>query len=89
MTTTALPMPHRRDTRDGYGHARMPRNATTEITTEPIPDGATPGNPALPAVDPKAAALNHEQQIAQARTLVNQDPKRVAQVVRGWVAQDE
>ena len=66
----------------------MPRNAT-EITTEPIPDGATPGNPALPAADPKAAALNHEQQVAQARTLVNQDPKRVAQVVRGWVAQDE
>ena len=67
----------------------IPRNATTEITTEPIPDGSTPGNPALPAADPKAAALNHEQQVAQARTLVNQDPKRVAQVVRGWVAQDE
>jgi flagellar M-ring protein FliF len=66
----------------------MPRNAT-EITTEPMPDAATPGNPALPAADPKAAALNHEQQVAQARTLVNQDPKRVAQVVRGWVAQDE
>ena len=67
----------------------IPRNDTTEITTQPIPDGATSGNPALPAADPKAAALNHEQQIAQARTLVNQDPKRVAQVVRGWVAQDE
>jgi flagellar biosynthesis/type III secretory pathway M-ring protein FliF/YscJ len=25
----------------------------------------------------------------QARTLVNQDPKRVAQVVRGWVAKDD
>ena len=37
----------------------------------------------------EAAALNHEQQIAQARTLVTQDPKRVAQVVRGWVAQDD
>ncbi len=42
---------------------------------------------ALP--NPADAALNHEQQIAQARTLVSQDPKRVAQVVRGWVAQDE
>ncbi|HZO22939.1 MAG TPA: flagellar basal-body MS-ring/collar protein FliF [Steroidobacteraceae bacterium] len=31
----------------------------------------------------------HEQQIAQARNLVSQDPKRVAQVVRGWVATDE
>jgi flagellar M-ring protein FliF len=67
----------------------MPRNDTTEIPTQPMPDGATPGNPALPGADPKAAALSHEQHIAQARTLVNQDPKRVAQVVRGWVAQDE
>jgi flagellar M-ring protein FliF len=65
------------------------RNETTEITTQPITDAATPGNPALPGADPKAAALTHEQQVAQARTLVNQDPKRVAQVVRGWVAQDE
>jgi flagellar M-ring protein FliF len=33
--------------------------------------------------------LAYEQQLAQARTLVGQDPKRVAQVVRTWVAQDE
>jgi flagellar M-ring protein FliF len=37
----------------------------------------------------QAATLNHEQQVMQARTLVNQDPKRVAQVVRGWVAKDD
>ncbi len=43
---------------------------------------------ALPSPS-QTAALNHEQQIAQARTMVNQDPKRVAQVVRGWVAQDD
>jgi flagellar M-ring protein FliF len=64
------------------------------VTIEPVADGsqaaAAAGNtPALPGADPKAVALTHEQQIAQARTLVNQDPKRVAQVVRGWVAQDE
>jgi len=35
-----------------------------------------------------AAALAHEQQLAQARSLVSQDPKRVAQVVREWVDQD-
>ena len=35
------------------------------------------------------SAVTHEQQVAQARTLVNQDPKRVAQVVRGWVGSDE
>jgi flagellar M-ring protein FliF len=38
---------------------------------------------------PAAVALSHEQQLAQARTLVTQDPKRVAQVVREWVGQDE
>ena len=67
----------------------IPRNnEATEITTQPIEDTAG-GNPALPGADPKAVALTHEQQVAQARTLVNQDPKRVAQVVRGWVAADE
>ena len=70
-----------------------PNNETT-VTIEPVADGAqaavAAGNtPALPGADPKTVALTHEQQVAQARSLVNQDPKRVAQVVRGWVAQDE
>src|SRR5580704_2808355 len=45
--------------------------------------------PALdhPAATPQAV-LAHEQQLVQARTLVGQDPKRVAQVVREWVDQD-
>jgi flagellar biosynthesis/type III secretory pathway M-ring protein FliF/YscJ len=42
----------------------------------------------LPGKD-KEKAVTHEVQVAQARALVGQDPKRVAQVVRGWVAQDE
>jgi flagellar M-ring protein FliF len=33
--------------------------------------------------------LAYEQQLAQARTMVSQDPKRVAQVVKTWVAKDE
>jgi len=45
-----------------------------------------------PALDHPAATaqavLAHEQQLVQARTLVGQDPKRVAQVVREWVDQD-
>lgn len=60
----------------------------------PLP--ATAGGPAgavaaLPASqnDAAVAALSHEQQLVHARTLVSQDPKRVAQVVRGWVGQDE
>jgi flagellar M-ring protein FliF len=36
-----------------------------------------------------AAALAYEQQLAQARSLVAQDPARVAQVVKNWVAKDE
>lgn len=33
--------------------------------------------------------LAYEQQLAQARTMVSQDPKRVAQVVKTWVSTDE
>ncbi|HUI62227.1 MAG TPA: flagellar M-ring protein FliF C-terminal domain-containing protein, partial [Steroidobacteraceae bacterium] len=51
---------------------------------EPAPEPP----PALPGAK-EAAAANHEAQVAQARAMVTQDPKRVAQVVRGWVAQDE
>jgi len=51
-------------------------------TSEPIAPQALPGAA-------QAATLNHEQQVMQARTLVSQDPKRVAQVVRGWVAKDD
>jgi flagellar M-ring protein FliF len=64
----------------------MPRTAES-INTEPLQAGG--GNPALPGADAKAVALSHEQQVAAARTLANHDAKRVAQVVRGWVAQDE
>jgi flagellar M-ring protein FliF len=33
-------------------------------------------------------SLAYEQQVAQARGLVSQDPKRVAQVVKTWVSTD-
>lgn len=36
-----------------------------------------------------APPIGYEQQLAQARGLVTQDPKRVAQVVRNWVNSDE
>ena len=35
------------------------------------------------------AVQPYEQQVSDARALVNQDPKRVAQVVRSWVATDD
>jgi flagellar M-ring protein FliF len=42
---------------------------------------------ALPGAVPPPA-IGYEQQLAQARGLVTQDPKRVAQVVKGWVNSD-
>jgi flagellar M-ring protein FliF len=47
-------------------------------TVQAAPGGAAP-----------APAIGYEQQLAQARGLVTQDPKRVAQVVRNWVNSDE
>jgi flagellar M-ring protein FliF len=54
-----------------------------------------PFTPALAGPEPAAAlggpqaALDYDGQIAQARSLVNQDPARVAQVVKGWVGNDD
>ncbi|HTX23756.1 MAG TPA: flagellar basal-body MS-ring/collar protein FliF [Steroidobacteraceae bacterium] len=44
---------------------------------------------AAPAGAAGAAVVPYEQQVSNARTLANQDAKRVAQVVRTWVASDE
>jgi flagellar M-ring protein FliF len=66
--------------------AVLPRNAAA------TPGAASAAEPAAAQALPNAAqtqAMSHEQQLLQARTLVNQDPKRVAQVVRGWVAKDD
>jgi flagellar M-ring protein FliF len=56
---------------------------------DPVAAAAGGNTPALPGAQSREVALTHEQQVAAARTLANQDAKRVAQVVRGWVAQDE
>jgi flagellar M-ring protein FliF len=55
--------------------------ASTYIAQPMLADGA-PIPQGVPAVD-------YDTQIAQARTLVAQDPARVAQVVKGWVGNDE
>jgi len=62
-----------------------------------VPAAALPGGGAVDAAASRGEAaapgqatpLAYEQQLAQARTLVGQDPKRVAQVVRALAAQDE
>ncbi len=48
---------------------------------------SVPGPPGGGA--PPGTALAYEQQLAQARSLVAQDPARVAQVVKNWVAKDD
>jgi flagellar M-ring protein FliF len=47
------------------------------------------GAPVAVGGPPDAPGLQYEQQIAQARGLVTQDPKRGAQVVKQWVQADE
>jgi flagellar M-ring protein FliF len=67
--------------------------AAHQMSVAVLPRAAAAAEPiapqALPGAAQAAATVNHEQQVMQARTLVNQDPKRVAQVVRGWVAKDD
>src|SRR6185437_16402844 len=62
------------------------RNLATQVVatvpTEVI-EAASDGRSAVGAGQP----LAYEQQIVQARNLVTQDPKRVAQVVKTWVQQ--
>jgi flagellar M-ring protein FliF len=69
-----------------------PMRLAPAAPAQALPAGA-PGAPAaaLPPSHREAAVstATHEQQLSQARTLVGQDPKRVAQVVRGWVGSDE
>jgi flagellar M-ring protein FliF len=49
-----------------------------------------PAEPAPQLEKPGAnAAVAYEQQVAQAKTLVSQDPRRVAQVVKTWVGDEQ
>ncbi len=65
------------------------------LTPAPYASAAAPRQLAAEGAAPQAQkeavvkALSHEQQLANARALVTQDPKRVAQMVRGWVGSDE
>jgi flagellar M-ring protein FliF len=71
------------------------RTLITPMRLAPAPPQALQVGAAGPTALPPSqkegvvSAATHEQQLSQARTLVNQDPKRVAQVVRGLVGNDE
>ncbi|MGH8148677.1 MAG: flagellar M-ring protein FliF C-terminal domain-containing protein, partial [Steroidobacteraceae bacterium] len=69
------------------------RAVLTAASLEPPADPALAQPGARSAVQGAAAATAagppYEQQVSNARAIVNQDAKRVAQVVRSWVASDE
>jgi flagellar M-ring protein FliF len=64
------------------------RNLMSSARAAALAAPAAPSQ-AVVAERESAKAVTHEVQVAAARSLVGQDPKRVAQVVRGWVNQDE
>ncbi|HTW37410.1 MAG TPA: flagellar basal-body MS-ring/collar protein FliF [Steroidobacteraceae bacterium] len=70
------------------GPARAALAAPAPAAIEP--QLAAPASRAVAASTTAVATpAAYEQQVSSARALVNQDPKRVAQVVRTWVASDE
>ncbi len=58
--------------------------APAQLVHAALPDGSPQAQK-----DAVVKELSHDQQLANARAMVGQDPKRVAQVVRGWVGNDE
>jgi flagellar M-ring protein FliF len=68
------------------GPARVALSAPPpRAAVEAAPEATAVAAPAASAIAPQ----RFDQQVSNARALVNQDPKRVAQVVRTWVATDE
>jgi flagellar M-ring protein FliF len=59
----------------------------TAAAPELLPAGARAQEERAPAPVVPGQSLAYEQQLVQARGLVTQDPKRVAQVVRTWVGE--
>jgi flagellar M-ring protein FliF len=65
------------------GLLTAPTREVSYVSAGGLPDGSLAQIPGgVPAVD-------YDTQIAQARSLVAQDPARVAQVVKTWVGNDE
>jgi flagellar M-ring protein FliF len=63
--------------------------ATLTAMTTPPQLPAPPPSQSAAAQQASAAAMGYEQQVANARSVVQQDPRRVAQVVKNWVSDNE
>ena len=61
--------------------------ATPALPSSPAPQAVLAED--APRLAGQASAIAYEQQVAQARSLVTQDPKRVARVVKNWVGKDD
>ncbi len=67
----------------------LTKGLLTQARQQPVLLAGGGGGPSGTIVAPgEAPGLAYEQQVAQARGLVSQDPKRVAQVVKTWVSND-
>jgi flagellar M-ring protein FliF len=62
----------------------MPMLAGGDVGDGQASIGNTPAMGTLPAPPPQ----QYDQQIIAARGMIQQDPKRVAQVVKTWVGED-
>lgn len=60
-----------------------------QIAQVPMQGAMLPAAAAAATADGASAPLDYDGQIAAARSLVTQDPARVAQVVKTWVGNDE
>jgi len=75
----------------------LPPGVATSPERELSDDRLSLGKPDKPMLEAKPAALAapapprmaYEEQVSAARSLAAQDPKRVAQVVKTWIASDE
>jgi flagellar M-ring protein FliF len=65
----------------------LSNHALTAPAPELLPPGARAQDDRPAAAGAPGQSLAYEQQLVQARGLVTQDPKRVAQVVRTWVGE--
>jgi flagellar biosynthesis/type III secretory pathway M-ring protein FliF/YscJ len=63
------------------------KNIASHAVIGKIPGASAAVNEGVSDAPAPSPALAYEQQIVQARGMVSQDPKRVAQVVKTWVAE--
>jgi len=62
------------------------KNLTTPEPPQLLPGGTMGGMPGMAASQMPAIPQGYDERMAAARTVINQDPRQVAQVMRNWTA---